>query len=147
MNTTSTAADPSSSSSDCAMDDDGAKAQCQSDVTADQKEDATSSSSEFCPLFMDGLPSDFAANPGLAAIASLLEEDGGDDKGTECKKKDPITLQSARPKSGGGKAKKTSSKRSGQSSPYSKEKNSDDWNGKKKASLGEAQLFLNMWKL
>ena len=28
-----------------------------------------------CPLFMTGLPKDFTSNPGLSAIASLLEED------------------------------------------------------------------------
>ena len=28
-----------------------------------------------CPLFMTGLPKDFASNPGLSAIASLLEDD------------------------------------------------------------------------
>lgn len=34
----------------------------------------TSSSSD-CPLFMDGLPSDFAQNSALAAIASLINDD------------------------------------------------------------------------
>mmetsp|Transcript_8184 Transcript_8184/g.9528 ORF Transcript_8184/g.9528 Transcript_8184/m.9528 type:complete len:200 (+) Transcript_8184:58-657(+) len=34
---------------------------------------------DICPLFMDGLPKNFASNPHLAAIASLLNDDNDDD--------------------------------------------------------------------
>jgi len=34
---------------------------------------------DICPLFMDGLPKNFASNPHLAAIASLLNDDNNDD--------------------------------------------------------------------
>jgi len=34
---------------------------------------------DICPLFMDGLPKNFASNPHLAAIASLLNDDNNND--------------------------------------------------------------------
>jgi len=34
---------------------------------------------DICPLFMDGLPKNFASNPQLAAIASLLNDEDDDD--------------------------------------------------------------------
>ncbi len=140
----------SSSSSHC-IGGEGAKSRAQSDEAAaskigdasvDENKDALSSSD--CPLFMDGLPSNFAANAGLAAIASLLDD--GDDEGEkECKKKE-AQLTTTSCQAGGGKARKASSKRN-KHSPYSKNKDKDDREGKKRASMGEAQLFLNMWKI
>ena len=115
-----------------------------------------------CPLFMEGLPSNFATNPGLAAIASLLNESDNEDYDTKKrkgdKKEDDSSTNNAiskvlELKPGGGKVQRTRLKgRSSRSSPYNKDK--DGNNNKKKtkqdkkgASLGEAQLFLNMWKL
>jgi hypothetical protein len=40
----------------------------------DNDDDDDETSSMTCPLFMDGLPANFASHPQLAAIASLLEE-------------------------------------------------------------------------
>ena len=93
-----------------------------------------------CPLFMEGLPRNFADNPQLAAIASLLEE--SDDE-----KHKPAAIQHDKPKpvSGGGKARNRKSRSSRSHKPYSNPKKAE---GKEKpASLGEAQLFLTMWKL
>ena len=91
-----------------------------------------------CPLFMDSLPSNFASNSGLAAIASLLNEESDCDK--DNKEEAPIRTSEVTIKSGGGKASK---RRTGSSrhSPY-KNRNSG-----KETSVGEAQLFLSMWKM
>ncbi len=115
-----------------------------------------------CPLFMDGLPSNFKTNPSLAAIASLLNESDEDydnikkqiieekecnsDGISASKKKMKVEL-----KPGGGKVQRKQCRRKGgssSSSPYSKDGNTKKRKeDKKTASLGEAQLFLNMWKL
>jgi hypothetical protein len=56
-----------------------------------------------CPLFMEeGLPSDFASNPHLAAIASLLEEDEEDGKKKD-RKPSPL-LMPVGPAAGGAPA-------------------------------------------
>lgn len=129
--------------------DDGSNAQAQSEKAAATKFDSSGDdskdtpSSSDCPLFMDGLPSDFAANAGLAAIASLLNDD--DEVEGEKESKTAGATSELRLKSGGGKAKKTSKRNN--HSPYSKEKNKTNEKEKKKASLGEAQLFLNLWKI
>jgi hypothetical protein len=44
------------------------------DAKKTEEEEETS----WCPLFMEGLPTDFASNPQLADIASLLEDDDAD---------------------------------------------------------------------
>lgn len=106
----------------------------------EEEEDAT------CPLFMDGLPTNFAENKSLAAIASLLndeEDDYSDTKKQTAEKEDSI-MSKVELKSGGGKVKRKS-KRKG-SSPYNKDKKKVQ-NDKKAASVGEAQLFLNLWKI
>jgi hypothetical protein len=96
-----------------------------------------------CPLFMDGLPSEFAQNSALAAIASLIDDDVGvEDFKDEKKGSQSSTVDF---KSGGGKVNKTGKRNN--HSPYSKEKGKRR-NGEKKATtLGEAQLFLSMWKI
>jgi hypothetical protein len=108
----------------------------------------------FCPLFTEGLPTDFTTNPTLAAIASLLQEEE-DDKGKEKDDRDnssttPEVEIAARP--GGGKLSrskgrhrnrlKTSPYASAVTKPQPKKPPSSE-----SASLGEAQLFLKMWKL
>lgn len=111
-----------------------------------------------CPLFMDGLPTNFKTNPSLAAIASLLNESDEDydnmkkqiieekecnsDSISASEKKMKVEL-----KSGGGKVQRKQFRQKG-SSPYSKDGNTKKRKeDKNTASLGEAQLFLNMWKL
>ena len=120
------------------------------DASSPKKDDTSSgSTTSDCPLFMDGLPSNFAQNSSLAAIASLLNDDG-EEEGKECNKKTVSQSNSSvHLQSGGGKVKKTTGNKRNNHNPYSKDKNSTDNGGKdkKKASLGEAQLFMNMWKL
>ena len=126
-------------------------------------DDATEAAEDsVCPLFMDGLPSNFKTNPSLAAIASLLNESDEDydnmkkqiieekecnsDSNSASKTEMKVEL-----KPGGGKVQRKQCRRkggSGSSSPYSKDGNTKKRKeDKKTASLGEAQLFLNMWKL
>ena len=105
----------------------------------------TSSSSD-CPLFMDGLPSDFAQNSALTAIASLINDD--DDFKDDIKKSSShFHLSTGKLKSGGGKIKMTGNKRNNRHSPYSKDDTGATIKGEKKATLGEAQLFLGLWKI
>ena len=130
------------------------------------------SSTSTCPLFMSGLPSDFASNPSLAAIASLLGDEeydsdvdirkvrrkglrakDGDSKtvsgdGTAAGKVAAVAAATAKPRVGGGKVKSGSRKKSGaHHRPYPTIEGKKEGEGKPKASVGEAQLFLNMWKL
>jgi len=91
-----------------------------------------------CPLFMEGLPKDFDSNPALAAIANLLDDELKDDE----KKKSParytVSLEG-----GGGKVSNRNRvlpRSMNRTKPY-------DIPKKTKASLGEAQLFLKMWKI
>lgn len=95
---------------------------------------------KLCPLFMDGLPSDFSTNPGLAAIASLFDEESDD---TAPKKKEyeaPSTTV------GGGKLRRTParSERRNDGRPYQNRQRESET---KAASVGETHLFLKMWKL
>jgi hypothetical protein len=91
-----------------------------------------------CPLFMDRLPSNFAKNPALAAIASLLEEEEEAPKKAD---KEKTIVSKMTPLAGGGKARRTHRRKS--ASPYPKPNNTK----KAKAAVGEAQLFLKLWKL
>jgi hypothetical protein len=98
------------------------------------------SKGQLCPLFMDQLPSDFASNSGLAAIASLLNDDADEvEEESITNKTSEVTL-----KSGGGKVsrRRTNSNRH---SPYKSGKKVDS--PKKETTVGEAQLFLSMWKM
>ena len=103
-----------------------------------------------CPLFMDGLPKDFESNPQLAAIASLLDDEETstkDDKKEAEKPPDDFHTNPKSPlKSRGSeaRAKSRSRRQIAISSPYQQPTKSST---AKKPSLGEAQLFLKMWKL
>lgn len=93
----------------------------------------------FDPLFMDGLPSDFSSNSKLAAIASFLYSDS-DSESVNSKR---VISEKPLSASGGGKVKRSNKKYTNKSSPYAKiEKKTS-----KSASMGEAQLFLSMWKM
>ena len=107
-------------------------------VAQGQKSQDEEDSYSICPLFMDGLPHDFASNPALAAIANLLE----DDEDEEIKKSSQMEGKSKETflPGGGGKI-TTKKKHSRRSKPYICNQK------KKKASIGEAQLFMKMWKL
>jgi len=86
-----------------------------------------------CPLFMDGLPSDFAENPALAALASFLDEDSCKEK-PAVKKSDGITVR-----------RKTMhvKHKCYQSNIQKEAKRKQQPN----VSVGEAQLFFSMWKI
>lgn len=125
---------------------DSCSTDCQKDVTMMEipsKEDDAGKSQEnekLCPLFMEGLPSDFTSNPALAAIASLLEED--DDDATPKKKE----YETPSTRVGGGKIRRTPARaRRKEGRPYNNKKQKDD--KKADVSVGEANLFLKMWKL
>jgi hypothetical protein len=115
------------------------------DAKKTEEEEGTS----WCPLFMEGLPTDFASNPQLAAIASLLEEDDDNDDDKEGKQHESRDTNNRKQPSvvlgtvGGGKARRT--RRRNQSTPYPA--TATETKSKNKTSLGEAQLFLNMWKI
>lgn len=111
---------------------------------------------DVCPLFMERLPSDFAANSGLAAIASLLqdddeqkeeEEDDEDDREILSRRKDAMSERT-----GGGKAVVARRRRkSNRHCPYSKtttaERKEMGVAKKSVTTVGEAQLFLSLWKM
>ena len=91
------------------------------------------------PLFMESLPPDFATNPVLAALGSLLENDKDDDKDDQ-----PQQFHlPERPKAGGGKVRHEKRRSSRRTAPYHGTKQQ----AASEASVGEAQLFLGMWKL
>jgi len=127
----------------------------------------------WCPLFSEGLPSDFATNSKLAALASLLNDDSSDDNSNgyqhSCKNEnqkdipDPTygILQAHKiPSSriynnrstteltaaGGGKVKRNKRRQRRSGIPYDKASHMKS-SSAKTASVGEAQLFLNLWKI
>ena len=122
---------------------------------------ASKSSSEdgpmSCPLFMQGLPRDFATNPQLAALASLMnndDEESESDSESDDKKiigADSLTVveQPPQPSLGGGKVPSAKKKSRVQRShrPYSNPKKKNIKKKSTDATIGEAQLFMNMWKL
>jgi hypothetical protein len=124
----------------------------------DQSEEDTTKSSEMqvlaagndvvdddeilCPLFMEGLPTDFGTNPQLAAIASLLEDDEDDSNRKKIKQQAP----QAGGKAGGGKI-RSKSRYQRHTSPYPKPLQSNHKPKHEAATMGEAHLFLKLWKL
>jgi hypothetical protein len=99
-----------------------------------------------CPLFMTGLPSDFSSNPHLMALAALIDDDETTEE--KSRKFSPASCRPKMPagKAGGGKVRasgRTQQRRKASSSPYPVPEKIP----KAKATLGEAQLFLKMWKI
>jgi len=93
---------------------------------------------KLCPLFMDGLPTDFSTNPGLAAIASLLDEES-DEVATKREYDAPPTM------AGGGKVRRKPARcKRKDGRPYDMRHRESK---AKAASIGETHLFLKMWKL
>jgi len=118
------------------------------ECTSSDSEGIVSATSTVCPLFMDGLPSDFSTNPALAALASLLEKTDDDPSPVESSNK-VKEIKSVESNSGGGKAKRVKSRKSRQSTaaaPYRKRHDSKRTTDTK-ATVAEASLFLKMWKL
>lgn len=123
-------------------------------VRDEDEEDPTST----CPLFLEeGLPKDFATNQSLAALASLLDESdhvNEEDKEVEDRDTSNLTKTTELTKlplscPGGGKfscSKQGRNQRQKQSAPYVPPKKKRDTKASS-SSLGEAQLFLKLWKL
>mmetsp|Transcript_20989 Transcript_20989/g.29630 ORF Transcript_20989/g.29630 Transcript_20989/m.29630 type:complete len:144 (-) Transcript_20989:261-692(-) len=102
---------------------------------------------EECPLFMEGLPTDFSTNGQLAAIASLLQEE--DDDST----KNPSRLRQELEEdhnwkqcydTGSSSKLRNERRRSRRENPYQRP---NPPKKKREATVGEANLFLKMWKL
>jgi hypothetical protein len=116
-------------------------------MMSDSKESDDSNEDEdntVCPLFMEGLPTDFSTNPQLAALASLLGDDEEDGDKEESKHAVKSVKQVAQPKSGGGKCRPVKSRKGRTGAPYNPPEKKES---KASASVGEANLFMKMWKL
>lgn len=127
----------------------------------------------WCPLFSEGLPSDFASNTKLAAIASLLNDDNSDNVNSEnedemnlledtngmlqpnkilqSRNRDNInscrsTKDAPMTVAGGGKARQNKRRQRKAGAPYDNKRHTKS-SSAKTASVGEAQLFLNLWKI
>ena len=113
-----------------------------SSMEEDQSVTDSKDDEDVCPLFMEGLPRDFSQNPQLAALASLLdEEDNEDTKKLKSTKDVHVT-----PQKGSGKVKSKNSRNRRRTAPYPQQQ-SGKQSKESKASMGEAQLFMKMWKL
>lgn len=87
---------------------------------------ASPTEEELCPLFMDGLPKDFSTNPALAALASLMDDSNRTSSGC-IRRSRRKRRQARRPRA-----------------PYQRKQSE----GEEEAStLGEAQIFLKLWKI
>mmetsp|Transcript_11637 Transcript_11637/g.21765 ORF Transcript_11637/g.21765 Transcript_11637/m.21765 type:complete len:151 (+) Transcript_11637:1-453(+) len=127
---------------------------CMSTMENEQQEEIKESSSQqesFDPLFMDCLPADFSTNPKLSALASLLnDEDFIEDDGKNNRKKQVSASTSTRPvvsNAGGGKVRNRQSTRAMATKatiPYLIPQKSKET---RQTSMGEAQLFLKLWKI
>mmetsp|Transcript_44875 Transcript_44875/g.54337 ORF Transcript_44875/g.54337 Transcript_44875/m.54337 type:complete len:155 (+) Transcript_44875:334-798(+) len=107
---------------------------------------------EWCPLFSTNLPKDFSSNQKMAAVASLLEEE---EERVDCDKGNA----SVAGRVGGGKmTTRMTRRRRARDEPYSsssvsrrrqrQEADEDEMMvGRDSSSVGEAQLFLNLWKI
>ena len=98
-----------------------------------------------CPLFMEGLPSDFSTNPHLAALASLIVDNSEGDE--EIRKSGNEPPREATPKAGGGRLRSQKSRTRRRQNPYPTRRQQQSANDKGSSSIGETQLFLKMWKL
>lgn len=113
--------------------------------STEKEEGGKEASQDFDPLFMDCLPSDFSTNPKLSALASLLDdEEYREENGKNTKKRRDDTPATVIPIAGGGKVRRRNRGNSKATTPY--------WMPQKDVetrhtSIGEAQLFLKMWKL
>lgn len=143
-------------------------------TSMDEDENDTTTAATACPLFMEGLPRNFAQNSQLAAIASLLEDNVNEEedatttkpkttqgvyqcvlnrhrnkrKTTQQRHNKPSVVKRSAAKS------KSSYKKHNRTRPMAKKKASTSGSGgasqtqsNNSASIGETTLFLNMWKL
>lgn len=103
----------------------------------------------FCPLFSDGLPVNFQAQSALLALASLAE--GNDEDADAHLKRNNGKRKVAKASAGGRKGKKMSPYRSHQAGQMRRQAKEQRHQKKKteekSATLGEAQMFMSMWKI
>lgn len=126
------------------------------------------SGSMACPLFMEGLPRDFATNPQLAAIASLLDDNVQEETAPAEEENEVATIvnntnsknapsiqkhgtqsqSKASNKHANHSGKARNRRRKQRASPYPRlqDRKNDKQLAKKNASVGEITLFMNMWK-
>lgn len=126
------------------------------------------SGSMACPLFMEGLPRDFATNPQLAAIASLLDDNVREETAPAEEENEVATIvnntnsknapsiqkrgtqsqskSSNKYASHSGKARNRRRKQRASPYPQLQDRKNDKQQAKKSASVGEITLFMNMWK-
>ena len=117
-------------------------------------EEELSCSDDFtnCPLFMQSLPANFGSHPALAALASLIDTDEDENHQPPLPyvviESNPSPSVVSFPTAGGGKARVPKSRTRRRSEPYPKPKTTQpNRNDKPATTLGEAQLFLSLWKL
>ena len=146
----------------------------QSQTSQDETQSDSDSGAMACPLFMEGLPRDFATNPQLAAIASLLDdevreettpsqEDENDNvtatvnnkknrnsKNLPSSQKYSTQLQQSKSSKSytthSGKARNRRRKQRATPYPKLQDRKNEKQAGNKSASVGEITLFMNMWK-
>lgn len=147
----------------CSTEEHGTK-DCGDEDTYDGDSD---SSSIMCPLFMDGLPSNFATNPQLAAIASLLNDDVPEETEDDKPKEESDTKDNSSHASSiphhtrcstphitasryWNNSAETRNRRQRQRvSPYPRQqqdRKKETQAKSKNSSVGEITLFMNMWK-
>lgn len=126
------------------------------EIASEDENDAvsTNSNSADCPLFMEGLPRDFSSNPALAALASLIDEESIAkqkiaNKALSTQKKEDKTPKKRRHdvKNFKSKSNLTGSKERSASTSTSEDQVLPPTGQYSSPSIGEASLFLKMWKL
>jgi len=134
------------------------------DCGGESDNNSESQTTTICPLFMDGLPKNFATNPQLAAIASLLDDTVAEETAEDENNDIEQTTQPNKENEKGGVAQprqwKPSTTRGTKShrnrcrqriraSPYPRaqdRKQTTARPAKKETSVGEITLFMNLWK-
>ena len=129
-----------------------------SSIIRSNENDPTEEEEEWCPLFMDSLPSNFLSNTGLSALANLSSEEERNNNNSDVSLDKQPSMKTPHFKNkikfdsksrGDLKVKCVSSKRSSKSKYKFSYYNNRTSSSKTKATttLDEAQLYLQMWKI
>ena len=141
------------------------------DEKDDENDESSDSGSMTLPLFMDGLPKNFATNPQLAAIASLLNDDEDVEEGDKYegkaneennanydKRRNPQSNQRCLSRASkehtvvrrhSRKSANTRNRRQRQRAlpyPRQNDRKREEQASTKTTSVGEITLFMNLWK-
>lgn len=155
-----------------AMDEDIKDCQDQKQACSNDCEDMNDSDTELCPLFMTTLPTNFASNAALSALASMLDDDDDTSSSRQEGAGDELDVGSSfstvpsasglaitncatekrKGTQRGGREKQRVAKSTTNREQRRYRQPKDDSIRKKKSGqqrpgVGEAQLFLHMWKL